>query len=195
MAPCGRGVEPSAPRTARDGRLRDRGQRPGPKILGQQIRQRGACAVACCTLSSVRRCRTPLPLAASTPPTTRSGPLPRAYSAQIGAPASSAASHQISSPFTCTSCPHACDAASCMPRATSWLCLPPSDPVTMPSCCRYLHLHFALCDIPLPLYFIGRKFLRAPRAWLHFSVRGDAIATRCRAKLVAAISSYNYQLR
>ena len=59
----------------------------------------------------------------------------------------------------------------------------------------HLHLHFALCDIPLPLYFIGRKFLRAPRAWLHFSVRGDAIATRCRAKLVAAISSYNYQLR
>ena len=50
----------------------------------------------------------------------------------------SAALHQISSPFTCTSCPHACDAASCMPRATSWLCLPPSDPVMMPSCCRFI---------------------------------------------------------
>ena len=131
MAPCGGGVEPSAPRTARDGRLRDRGQRPGQE---SSISKSASAAPAlfhilnaCCTFSTVRRCCTPLPPAASTPPITRFDPLPRAYSAQIGAPASSAASHQISSPFTCTSCPHACDAASCMPRATSWLCLPPSD--------------------------------------------------------------------
>ena len=119
MAPCGRGVEPSAPRTARDGRLRDRGQRPGQE---SSISKSASAAPAlfhilnaCCTFSTVRRCCTPLPPAASTPPITRFDPLPRAYSAQTGAPASSAASHQISSPFTCTSCPHACDAASCMP--------------------------------------------------------------------------------
>ena len=142
MAPCGCGVEPSAPRTARDGRLRDRCQRPGQE---SSISKSASAAPAlfhilnaCCTFSTVRRCCTPLPPAASTPPITRCDPRPRAYSAQIGAPASSAASHQISSPFTCTSCPHACDAASCMPRATSWLCLPPSDPVTMPSCCRFI---------------------------------------------------------
>ena len=39
LAPCGGGVEPSAPRTARDGRLRDHRQRPGSKILRPQPRQ------------------------------------------------------------------------------------------------------------------------------------------------------------
>ena len=74
MAPCGGGIEPSAPRTARDGRLRDRCQRPGPKIPGPQIRQHGArfCALPAFDGRRCARCmlrRRPPPSGALLSPT------------------------------------------------------------------------------------------------------------------------------
>ena len=140
------------------------GPRPTPwsRILDQQIRQRGACVVShsqrvlhilngptllhaaasCCVDSTYHQVRSSPACLLS--PDRRTRILRRA-------------AHQISSPFTCTSCPHACDAASCMPRATSWLCLPPSDPVTMPSCCRFI-TRMSIGPALFPPYIALQKF-------------------------------------